>query len=90
MVVKGTIRAQRLLTGVEQHRPELLEEVSRQLWLRLWTRVRLPPQHSPAFLNDFIFSCFFLNYYHSFWCRLISTAVLDLWPVRFSFFAVIV
>lgn len=61
MVVKGTIRAQRLLTGVEQHRPELLEEVSRQLWLRLWTRVRLPPQHSPAFLNDFIFSCFFLT-----------------------------
>jgi len=38
MVVKGTLVPQRLLTAVAQTRPDQLISVSRQLWLRIWTR----------------------------------------------------
>ena len=36
----GTLKAQRFLTAVDMKHPKYLEEVSRQMWLRLWSRVR--------------------------------------------------
>ena len=39
MFEKGSLSAQRLLTAVKEELPHKLEEVSRQLWLRIWSRV---------------------------------------------------
>nr|QST14953.1 GSTkappa1 protein [Diaphanosoma celebensis] len=38
LAVKGTLRAQRFLTAISLHYPKHLEEVSRQLWMRIWAR----------------------------------------------------
>ncbi|XP_065199235.1 glutathione S-transferase kappa 1-like [Sycon ciliatum] len=37
IITKGTLTAQRFLTAVDQECPQHLEEVSRQLWIRLWS-----------------------------------------------------
>ncbi len=39
MFEKGTLRPQRFLTAVKHECPNKLEEMSRQLWLRVWSRV---------------------------------------------------
>ena len=39
MFVKGSLKAQRLLIAAKMTIPEHLEELSRQLWLRIWSRV---------------------------------------------------
>jgi glutathione S-transferase kappa 1 len=39
MFEKGSLRAQRLLVASELTHPEKLEELTRQLWLRIWSRV---------------------------------------------------
>ena len=39
MFVKGSLSAQRLLTAIKMKSPQDLEGVSRQLWLRTWSRV---------------------------------------------------
>lgn len=41
MIEKGTLRAQRFLTVVAHEYPEHLEGVSRELWRRIWSLVRL-------------------------------------------------
>ena len=38
---KGSLQAQRFLTAVDMVQPDCMEEVSRQLWLRVWSRVNL-------------------------------------------------
>jgi glutathione S-transferase kappa 1 len=38
MVEKGTLKAMRFLTCVAQRNPSKLEETSRQLWMRIWSR----------------------------------------------------
>ncbi|XP_014665704.1 PREDICTED: glutathione S-transferase kappa 1-like [Priapulus caudatus] len=38
IIQKGSLQAQRFLASVEMSQPSLLEEVSRQLWLRVWNR----------------------------------------------------
>ena len=43
MFNKGSLSAQRLLTAVGDRQPEKLEELSRQLWLRVWSRVSNVP-----------------------------------------------
>ncbi|XP_001506614.1 glutathione S-transferase kappa 1 isoform X2 [Ornithorhynchus anatinus] len=35
---KGSLSAMRFLTAVNMERPELLEPVSRELWMRIWSR----------------------------------------------------
>ncbi|XP_038597232.1 glutathione S-transferase kappa 1 isoform X1 [Tachyglossus aculeatus] len=53
---KGSLSAMRFLTAVNMERPELLEPMSRELWMRIWSRVSLPaapppsaaPNHPPA------------------------------------------
>ncbi|KAK2709834.1 hypothetical protein QYM36_013491, partial [Artemia franciscana] len=35
---KGSIRSMRFLTWIDMNKPEYLEEVSRQLWMRNWSR----------------------------------------------------
>lgn len=35
---KGTINAMRFLTAVSMEQPEMLEKVSRELWMRAWSR----------------------------------------------------
>nr|QBR98221.1 glutathione S-transferase kappa [Diaphanosoma celebensis]QST14954.1 GSTkappa2 protein [Diaphanosoma celebensis] len=37
LVEKGSLRAQRLLTAVKLNNPRHLEEVTRQLWIRIWS-----------------------------------------------------
>lgn len=37
--MKGSLPAQRLLTAIKLKSPQSLEDVSRQLWLRIWSRV---------------------------------------------------
>ena len=39
MFVKGSLKAQRLLIAAKMTIPEHLEELLRQLWLRIWSRV---------------------------------------------------
>ena len=41
MFQNGTITAQRFLTVVDLECPEMLEKITRELWLRAWTRVSL-------------------------------------------------
>jgi len=38
MVEKGSLRAQRFLTAINLHVPEHLEDVSRSLWTRVWSK----------------------------------------------------
>jgi glutathione S-transferase kappa 1 len=38
MLNKGSLFAQRLLTSVSMTQPELLESLSRELWMRIWSR----------------------------------------------------
>lgn len=40
MIGKGSLKPQRFLTAVDLEAPELLEVASRQLWMRIWGRVR--------------------------------------------------
>lgn len=37
----GSLNAMRFLTSVSMEQPEMLEKVSRELWMRVWSRVRL-------------------------------------------------
>ncbi|XP_016050992.1 PREDICTED: glutathione S-transferase kappa 1 isoform X1 [Miniopterus natalensis] len=37
---KGSLSAMRFLTAVNLEQPEMLEKVSRELWMRVWSRVR--------------------------------------------------
>lgn len=37
-VKKGSINALRFLTAVSMEQPEMLEKVSRELWMRVWSR----------------------------------------------------
>jgi len=37
---KGSLSAMRFLTAVSMEHPEMLEKVSRELWMRVWSRVR--------------------------------------------------
>jgi glutathione S-transferase kappa 1 len=41
MVEKGTLKAQRFLTAIKMQHPEHLENVSRELWNRIWSRVSI-------------------------------------------------
>ena len=43
IIKKGSIRSMRFLTWIDMNKPEYLEEVSRQLWMRNWSRVRIFP-----------------------------------------------
>lgn len=36
----GSLSAMRFLTAVNMEHPEMLEKVSRELWMRVWSRVR--------------------------------------------------
>ena len=36
----GSLNAMRFLTAVSMEQPEVLEKVSRELWMRIWSRVR--------------------------------------------------
>ncbi|KAL5014684.1 hypothetical protein ScPMuIL_008954 [Solemya velum] len=38
VIQKGSLSAQRFLTAVDMRQPEYTEEISRQLWLRIWSR----------------------------------------------------
>lgn len=38
MLEKGSLSAMRFLTAVNMKHPEMLEKVSRELWLRIWSR----------------------------------------------------
>ncbi|XP_057631038.1 glutathione S-transferase kappa 1-like [Chionomys nivalis] len=38
MFKKGSLNAMRFLTAVSMEQPELLEKVSRELWMRIWSR----------------------------------------------------
>ncbi|XP_052029523.1 glutathione S-transferase kappa 1 isoform X1 [Apodemus sylvaticus] len=37
-VKKGSVNAMRFLTAVSMEQPEMLEKVSRELWMRIWSR----------------------------------------------------
>ena len=39
MFEKGSLKAQRLLIAAKLNTPDVVEELSRQLWLRIWSRV---------------------------------------------------
>uniref|UniRef100_A0A8C9PB48 Glutathione S-transferase kappa 1 n=1 Tax=Spermophilus dauricus TaxID=99837 RepID=A0A8C9PB48_SPEDA len=41
VIEKGSVSAMRFLTAVKMENPEMLEKVSRELWMRLWSRVRI-------------------------------------------------
>lgn len=38
IIVKGSLSAMRFLTAVNMTHPEMLEKVSRELWMRIWSR----------------------------------------------------
>jgi glutathione S-transferase kappa 1 len=38
MLVKGSLNAQRLITAIQMQKPELVEPLSRELWMRIWSR----------------------------------------------------
>lgn len=38
MIEKGSLRAQRFLTAIDIHAPEHLENISRSLWTRVWSK----------------------------------------------------
>jgi len=38
LMTKGSLNAQRLLTAVQEKQPSLTESVSRELWMRVWSR----------------------------------------------------
>ena len=40
MLSNGTVSAMRFLTAVDMERPELTEDLSRALWMRMWSKVR--------------------------------------------------
>ena len=42
MFIKGSLSAQRFITALDMADKSLTEEVSRQLWMRAWSRVHLP------------------------------------------------
>lgn len=46
MFRKGSLRAQRLLVATETTCPEKLEDLSRQLWMMIWSRVCVFALHS--------------------------------------------
>lgn len=40
MINRGTMRAMRLLTAVQKERPDLLEALTRELFLCVWNKVK--------------------------------------------------
>ncbi|ESN95095.1 hypothetical protein HELRODRAFT_87059 [Helobdella robusta] len=38
MIEQGTLRAQQLVTAVQLHQSDLVEAISRELWLRIWSK----------------------------------------------------
>lgn len=37
--MKGTLQAMRFLSAVDMARPDMTEGVSRELWMRIWSKV---------------------------------------------------
>ena len=58
MVERGSLRAQRFLTAIDLYFPEHLEDVSRSLWTRVWSKVR----NITLYFLDYLQ---LLNYVHS-------------------------
>ena len=58
MIEKGSLRAQRFLTAIDLHAPEHLENISRSLWTRVWSKVRKELTYNYIFIfhNFCIFS----------------------------------
>lgn len=49
----GSLTAMRFLTAVKMEHPEMLEKVSRELWMRIWSRVRDGSQ-APTFRRSWM------------------------------------
>nr|XP_034374650.1 glutathione S-transferase kappa 1-like isoform X2 [Arvicanthis niloticus] len=53
-VKKGSVNAMRFLTAVSMEQPEMLEKVSRELWMRVWSRAAEKAGMSTAQAQHFL------------------------------------
>ncbi|XP_052029524.1 glutathione S-transferase kappa 1 isoform X2 [Apodemus sylvaticus] len=53
-VKKGSVNAMRFLTAVSMEQPEMLEKVSRELWMRIWSRAAEKAGMSTAQAQHFL------------------------------------